>query len=64
MQQGHRQAAKNFRKLRSQGITVRGTIDVIIATRCIANGLRLLHSDRDFDVFQAHLGLQVVNCEG
>ena len=55
------EAAKNFRKLRSRGVTVRGTIDVIIATRCIANGLRLLHSDRDFDPFAEHLGLQVVD---
>lgn len=57
------EAARNFRKLRGRGVTVRGTIDVIIATRCLADGLRLLHSDRDFDAFEAHLGLQVVNCE-
>lgn len=57
------EAARNFRKLRARGITVRGTIDVIIATRCLVGGLRLLHSDRDFDTFKAHLGLQVVNCE-
>ncbi len=57
------EAARNFRNLRGRGITVRGTIDVIIATRCLVDGLRLLHSDRDFDAFEAHLGLQVVNCE-
>lgn len=57
------QAAKNSRKLRSRGITVRGTIDVVIATRCITDGLQLLHSDRDFDAFEAHLGLRVVNCQ-
>lgn len=56
------EAARNFRKLRSHGITVRGTVDVIIATRCLADGLRLLHSDRDFDGFQEHLGLRVVDC--
>ena len=55
------EAAMNLRRLRSRGVTVRGTIDVIIATRCIANGLRLLHSDRDFDPFAEHLGLQVVD---
>ena len=55
------EAARNLRKLRSRGVTVRGTIAVIIATRCIANGLRLLHSDRDFDPFAEHLGLQVVD---
>jgi predicted nucleic acid-binding protein len=57
------EAARNFRKLRSVGVTVRGTIDVIIATRCLAEGYRLLHSDRDFDAFAVHLGLRVVNCE-
>jgi predicted nucleic acid-binding protein len=55
-------AAQNYRKLRSQGVTVRGTVDVIIATRCIEDGYRLLHSDRDFDAFEARLGLQVVEC--
>jgi predicted nucleic acid-binding protein len=53
-------AARNFRKLRAKGITVRGTVDVIIASRCMADGLHLLHSDRDFDAFETHLGLQVV----
>ena len=56
------EAARNYRRLRSQGVTVRGTVDVIIATRCLTNGLRLLHSDRDFDGFERHLGLRVVSC--
>jgi predicted nucleic acid-binding protein len=54
------QAARNFRKLRSLGVTVRKTIDTVIATRCIASGYDLLHSDRDFDPFAEHLGLRVV----
>jgi len=41
------QAARNFRALRSRGVTVRKTIDTIIATRCIASGYDLLHTDRD-----------------
>ena len=57
------EAARNFRKLRAKGVTVRGTIDVIIATRCLLDGVRLLHSDRDFDAFEAHLGLRTVDCE-
>ena len=52
------QAAKNFRTLRALGVTVRKTIDTVIATRCIANGLPLLHSDRDFDPFVEYLGLR------
>ena len=54
------QAAKNFRALRSLGVTVRKTIDTIIATRCIESGYDLLHSDRDFDPFAKLLGLRVV----
>ena len=56
------ESARNFRKLRARGVTVRGTIDVIIATRCLLEGFRLLHSHRDFDAFEEHLGLQVVAC--
>jgi predicted nucleic acid-binding protein len=52
------QAAKNFRVLRSHGVTVRKTIDTVIATRCIESGLLLLYSDRDFDPFVEHLGLR------
>jgi predicted nucleic acid-binding protein len=54
------QAAKNHRALRRLGLTVRKTIDTIIATRCIESGYDLLHSDRDFDPFAKHLGLRVV----
>ena len=51
------QAARNFRRLRALGVTVRETIDTLIATRCIADGHALLYSDRDFDPFVQHLGL-------
>ena len=54
------QAARNFRSLRSRGISVRSTIDALIATRCIEDDLQLLHSDRDFEPFRRHLGLQTV----
>jgi predicted nucleic acid-binding protein len=54
------QAARNFRALRKRGVTVRKTIDTVIATRCIESGYDLLHSDRDFDPFVNHLGLRVV----
>jgi len=50
-------AARNFRTLRAQGVTVRKTIDTLIATRCIQDGYALLYSDRDFDPFVEHLGL-------
>jgi predicted nucleic acid-binding protein len=50
-------AAQNFRLLRGKGITVRKTIDTLIATRCIIDSIPLLYSDRDFDPFVEHLGL-------
>jgi predicted nucleic acid-binding protein len=46
--------------LRKAGVTVRKTIDTLIATRCIESGYELLHEDRDFDPFVKHLGLRVV----
>jgi len=52
------QAARNFRALRALGVTVRKTIDTVIATRCIEDHYRLLYSDRDFDLFVVHLGLR------
>jgi predicted nucleic acid-binding protein len=51
------EAARNFRRLRAMGVTVRKTIDTLIATRCIESGHALLYSDRDFDPFVEHLGL-------
>ena len=57
-------AAENYRVLRVKGITVRKTIDSLIATRCIEDGLTLLHSDRDFAPFAKHLGLREAYTEG
>ena len=52
-------SARNYRQLRKSGITVRKTVDCLIATFCIENRVELLHSDRNFDPFEQHLGLQV-----
>jgi predicted nucleic acid-binding protein len=54
------QSAENFRFLRHQGITVRKTIDCLIATFVIEWGFSLLHNDRDYDPFETHLGLDVI----
>lgn len=54
-------AARNFRFLRSRGLTIRKPIDCMIATFCIESGYRLLHRDRDFEAFELHLGLLVVH---
>lgn len=53
-------AARNFRALRSRGVTVRKTIDLLIGTWCIAHRLPLLHNDRDFVPMVRHLGLAEV----
>ena len=53
------QAARNFRKLRELGVTVRKTADIIIGTFCIEYRHTLLHDDRDFAPMQKHLGLKV-----
>lgn len=52
------QSADNFRFLRQQGITVRKTIDVMIATFCIKQNLPLLYADKDFAPFHQYLGLR------
>lgn len=54
-------SARNYRILRQKGITVRKTIDCIIATFCIEEGHQLLHHDSDFDYFETHLGLHVIH---
>ena len=51
-------AAGHYRVLRTKGITIRKTIDLIIAAFCIARGHALLHDDRDFEPFATHLALQ------
>ena len=55
------QSARNYRFLRQKGITVRKTIDSLIATYCIENDHQLLHNDSDFDGYEEHLGLRVIH---
>jgi len=57
-------SAANFRALRKKGVTVRKTIDSIIATYCIENSLPLLYSDRDYDPFHEHLKLKSAAATG
>jgi len=51
-------AAGHYRYLRKMGITVRKTIDTIIATYCINRGYPLLFTDRDFEPFVKHQNLR------
>jgi predicted nucleic acid-binding protein len=50
-------AARNYRRLRDMGITIRKTNDIIIGTFCIERACSLLHDDRDFAAMEQHLGL-------
>jgi predicted nucleic acid-binding protein len=54
-------SAENYRSLRRRGITIRSTIDCLIATFCMQHGHTLLHKDHDFDAFERHLGLAVLH---
>jgi predicted nucleic acid-binding protein len=55
------QSARNYRFLRQKGVTVRKTIDSLIATYCIENEHELLHNDNDFDGYEKYLGLRVIH---
>jgi predicted nucleic acid-binding protein len=57
------QAARNYRRLREKGVTIRKTIDLVIGTFCIERGYALLHDDRDFEPMAANLGLRVVQTQ-
>jgi predicted nucleic acid-binding protein len=54
------EAAQHYRILRSRGLTIRGSIDLLIGTWCIENNVPLLHNDRDFGIMEQHLGLEPV----
>ncbi len=56
---GHVSAARLFRRLRSKGITVRGTIDCLIAQTCISAGVELLSRDQDFAAIARHTSLRL-----
>jgi len=43
------EAARLYFDLRRKGVTLRGTIDVLIALTAVHHNLNLLHDDRDFD---------------
>jgi len=53
-------AAELYRQLRRQGITVRNTVDCMIAAVAIEHDIPLLHKDRDFKPLAEFCGLKVV----
>lgn len=52
-------SAENFRFLRTKGITIRKTVDLIIGTFCIENDIELLHNDKDFAPMGQYLNLRI-----
>jgi predicted nucleic acid-binding protein len=53
-------AANLYRTLRSRGITIRNSVDCMIAAVCIEHKTDLLHNDRDFDRISGVFGLRVL----
>lgn len=58
---GHVESARLYRTLRRRGITIRGTIDCIIAQTCVAANAELLTTDPDFAAIARFTPLRV--CE-
>lgn len=54
-------SAHIYRSLRIQGVTIRNSIDCMIAAVGIENKAALLHHDRDFDLISKHFNLKIMN---
>ena len=54
-------AAEIYRKLRRKGITIRNSVDCMIASVAIENDIMLLHNDRDFKPIESEFNLKVLN---
>jgi hypothetical protein len=56
----HRRAAALYRACRRRGVTIRRTLDCLIAAVCIREHRPLLHADVDFDRLANHSDLVTV----
>ena len=52
-------AADIYYSCRRKGVTIRSTIDCLIAQIALEHKLLLLHSDKDFTAMAPHIGLQI-----
>ena len=55
------EAAKIYLDCRKKGITIRSTIDCLIAQTALENSLLLLHEDSDFDLMAKVIPLKFFN---
>jgi len=53
-------AAEVYRTLRRKGITIRNSVDCMIASVAIEKDIMLLHNDRYFIPIEKHLGLKTL----
>jgi predicted nucleic acid-binding protein len=51
-------SAEIYRSLRKKGITIRKTVDCMIASVALENDIALLDNDKDFDPIEHHFGLK------
>ena len=52
-------AASLYRTARKEGVTIRNTLDCLIAAPCVRTGVALLHSDADFDRLASCTSLRI-----
>jgi predicted nucleic acid-binding protein len=54
-----RRAAELYRTARRSGVTIRRTLDCLIASVCVREAVPLLHNDRDFDLLASCTDLTI-----
>jgi predicted nucleic acid-binding protein len=52
-------AASLYRQARRAGVTIRKTLDCLIAAPCVRTNSAILHADRDFDLLASCTAVQV-----
>jgi predicted nucleic acid-binding protein len=55
-----RRAASLYRRARTRGLTIRRTLDCLIASVCVRDDAPILHADTDFDHLATCTDLRVV----
>jgi predicted nucleic acid-binding protein len=58
--ESHSAAAELYRKCRKKGLTIRSTVDLLIAQIALEHDLVLLHNDRDFEALAQVCALKLL----